>query len=59
MVVTGCTPDPRPDACQDSSRPGNLRSSRVRAYGSSLAIIWSSAWSTFIHRVSSPGSTMS
>jgi hypothetical protein len=56
MLRRDLAPAP-PDVPPNCSRPGKPGSSRVQ--GSSLAIIWSSASLTFIHRVSFPGSTMS
>jgi hypothetical protein len=58
MLPTGLNPAP-PGACQNCSRLGKSGTSRPRAHGRSLAIIWSSASSTFIQRVSFPGRTMS
>jgi hypothetical protein len=58
MLMTGCTRPPALMRLRTLADPGT-QDQAGGTYGSSLASIWSSAWSTFIHRVSSPGRTMS
>jgi len=58
MLPTGLAWLPAPVRVRTVADPGS-RINLARAHGTSLANIWLSASSTFIHKVSFPGRTMS